>query len=334
MTTWFATTSLVGTVWQEMSETSPGTDATSAVGWTVGTQGGPIRASLDSGTKRASNTFSGTTQPDGTLDNSLGDALRSTNPYTGTFATGTWTFNFTVIGVTNSGAQDGIAYYRILKGSASDGSNATEVTSGSVTGSTVTNLTTTAQTSSATTSSISSFTADNEYIFCQVAWEITGAGGMTTTDVVMRVGTNSTRLVSPTFTAASTVNTDLRVTFPTPLSPPDTGAGVQEFRALVRKVGAFSGTPTAAIELWENGSFKSTRLAATNVSSTAGVVLSGVWDAADLTSADGSNVECKVVGAGAPGVSLEVGALDWVKIPEDVLAEPLVVTTPQQFIYY
>src|SRR5215210_3643488 len=139
-----------------MSETSPGTDATSAVGWVVGTQGGPIRSSLDSGTERASTTFSGTTQPDGSLDNSLGDALRSTNTYMGTFATGTWTFNFTVIGVTSSGAQDGAVYYRILKGSAADGSNATEITSGSVQGSAVTNLTTTAQTSSAATASISS----------------------------------------------------------------------------------------------------------------------------------------------------------------------------------
>lgn len=322
MTTWFATNSLVGTVWQEMSETSPGADATSSpnVGWTVGTTGAAI-SSFDSGTEKAWATQAG--QPDGSLDATAGDALRTTNTYTGTFATGTWTLNFAAIAVTLGGTQDGRILFRLLRSPNADGSGATEITSGALTGSTVTNLAaSTQQTSSGTTSSIPSFAVNNEYIFCQLAWEITGVGAMSTNDVIMRIGTTATRLVSPTFTAGTATDTDVRVSFPTPVTAPDTGAGAQEFRVLVRKKGAGASDPTAAIELWENGSFKATTLAATAVSNTTGTVLSGTWDAANLTTASGANVECKVVGTGAVNGSLEVGAIGWNKLPPEPGAAP------------
>src|SRR3990167_8627732 len=106
-----------------------------------------------------------------------------------------------------------------------------------------------------------------------------------------------------------------RVTFPTPTGPPTTGAGLQNFRALVRKTN-HSTNPTCAIQLYENGSLVSEVLAATTVSSTTGVVLQGSWNATSLGTSNGSAVECRVVGAvggGSPGnrASLEVGAIEW-----------------------
>lgn len=204
MPTWFATNSLVNN-YQEMSETSPGADTTSSpnVGWVQGlTASG--RDEFDAGNKPSGGFVVTSTIPDATLDGTLGDALRTTDPYSGTFAAGTWTLNFVVIGVTQTGAVDGNAYFRILTSPNVDGSAATERTAGIQTCSTVTNLSTTSQNSTATTASIASFAVTNQYVFCQIAWGATGAGGMSTSDVVMRVGDTGTRLVSPAFTSAYT----------------------------------------------------------------------------------------------------------------------------------
>lgn len=125
-----------------------------------------------------------------------------------------------------------------------------------------------------------------------------------------------------------TVNTDVRVSFPTPTASPDISGATQEFRALVRKKGALAANPTAAIELWENGTLKSTVVSATSITNTTGQVISGFWDASTLTTASGANVEAKVVGAGAPGVSVEVGAIRWNKYPQDVAAAPSLLFQP------
>lgn len=334
MTTWYATNSLVGTVWQEMSETSPGTDALSnpQVGWTVGQTAGVAASSFDSGTEKAWATQAG--QPDGTLDATAGDALRTTSAYSGTFATGTWTFNFTAIANTLGGVQDGRILFRLLRSANADGSGATEITSGSVGGSAITNLATTAQqTSSGTTSSISSFTVNNEYIFCQLAWEIAsgGAGAMSTSDVIMRIGTTATRLVSPTFTVGGT-DTDVRVSFPTPQSAPSTGAGNQEFRVLVRKKGAGS-NPSVTVYLYESGSQVGSALVGpTTVSDTTGTVISAPWDAASLSTASGANVECRVAGTGVAGGTLEVGAIEWNKLPQEGISLLLPTDTVQRVL--
>jgi hypothetical protein len=101
-----------------------------------------------------------------------------------------------------------------------------------------------------------------------------------------------------------------RVSFPTP-----SGAltGTQEFRVLVRKMGG-SGTPTARIELYENGVLVSTPLSDTGVTSTSGVVLSGSWAATAVSG--NANVECRVFGVksgGSPALraAIEVGAIEW-----------------------
>lgn len=115
--------------------------------------------------------------------------------------------------------------------------------------------------------------------------------------------------------SGNNVNTDVRVSFPTPSGNPRVGADLQEFRALVRQFDeAQTGTPTARLELWENGALIRAG-GETNVPD-GGVVLSFTWNANELATADGSLVESKVVGTksgGAPGArnTVEVGAIEW-----------------------
>lgn len=113
-------------------------------------------------------------------------------------------------------------------------------------------------------------------------------------------------------------NTDVRVSMPTPTGVPNTGAGLQSIRVLVRKTN-HSTDPSAVVELFETGggSALATVVASTSVGSTSGVVLSGTFDASLLSTADGSAVEVRVsgtTGGGNPGnrASLEVGAIEWV----------------------
>jgi hypothetical protein len=183
MPTWFGTNTLVSN-FQEMSETSPGADATSSpiVGWVVGT-GSTNSAHMDAGT--------------------TGDGFRTTSTYTGNFAAAAWTFNFVVVGVTQAATADGRVVYRLFRGANADGSGATQITSAQQQASVVTDLTTTAQTS---THSLSpgAITVTNEYLFVQVAWLRTGAGGHTTTDVIFRWGNTGTRVISAAFTPTAT----------------------------------------------------------------------------------------------------------------------------------
>lgn len=110
-------------------------------------------------------------------------------------------------------------------------------------------------------------------------------------------------------------NTDVRVSFPTPSGNPTTGSGLQQFKIWVRKTN-HSTDPTVAIELWENGTLLGVLTSGVGVSSTTGQLVSVNWDAVNLVTANGSLVECKVigsVGSGSPSnrASLEVGAIEW-----------------------
>src|SRR5262245_23570273 len=94
--TWFATNNLVS-VHQEMSETDPGTEAFASpvTGWIVSTVGSGT-APFNSQVEQAASTFTGGPHPDGSIDTTTGDCLRSTDPYNGTFASANWTVNFCV----------------------------------------------------------------------------------------------------------------------------------------------------------------------------------------------------------------------------------------------
>jgi hypothetical protein len=197
--TWFVRNDAVDG-WQEMRDNgSPGANATSSpqTGWVVGT-GATNHSEFATRTNRASSTFTGTTVPDGSLDTTLKDAWRSDQALTGDFASANWTVHFAAIGVTQAGAQDGRMRCRLFKANA-DGSSATEITSAHQQGGLITNLSTTQQVSTATFNP-GAFSVAGQYIFVQLAWERTGAGGMSTTDVAMRVGDTASRVISSDFT--------------------------------------------------------------------------------------------------------------------------------------
>lgn len=208
--TWYATSSLVS-VHQEMSETDPGTEAFASpvTGWVVGTTGtgtGAFNSQVES------STFSGT-NPDGSIDTSAGDCLRTTSAYTGTFASGNWTVNFCVRSNTVVAGQ-GRMLCRLFRSANADGSSATEINAGVKTGSTVTMSTSTTQNSTVTFNP-GSFSVTNEFIFIQLAWERISAGGMSTSDVNMRVGNSAslgTRVVTPNLAITTVVSTTFTAT--------------------------------------------------------------------------------------------------------------------------
>lgn len=148
--------------------------ATTSSGWTVGTTASGNYSKLAFGVERASNTFSGTAVPGTTPDGTLKDGYRL-GPWTGTFSAGEWLLDVPVIAVTAQGGADGRIRARIFKGSAADGSNATEVTSGAVALSEVTNLTTSAEQVSSGSVTLAEVSLVNEYLFLCLAWHITGA---------------------------------------------------------------------------------------------------------------------------------------------------------------
>lgn len=204
--TWYATNNLAS-VHQEMSETDPGTEAYASpvTGWVVST-GGTNHAAFDSQVEVAASAFVDAAPPDGSIDTTNGDCLRSATTYSGDFASANWNVHFACRANNNGGAQDGRMRCRLFRSANVDGSGATEITGAQQQGGLVTNLATSATQVSTATFNPGAFTVNAEYIFIQLAWERTGAGGMSTSDVNMRIGNGSgtgTRVISSNFTVAS-----------------------------------------------------------------------------------------------------------------------------------
>jgi len=184
--------------WEDTSET-PVSAATMPTGWVVGT-GATNHSEMDAQSERASSTFTGTTVPDGTLDTTLKDAFRI-GPLTGAFASGNWTFNFSVRSTVQAGAADGRIRFRLIKADA-DGANASEITGSQQQGSLCSNVGSGADVVSSLTVNPGAITLANQCVFVQVAWERTGAGGMSTTNMRLRAGVSSsegTRFVTSDF---------------------------------------------------------------------------------------------------------------------------------------
>lgn len=121
-----------------------------------------------------------------------------------------------------------------------------------------------------------------------------------------------------TTTGQNQTNT-LSTSYPIPTGTPNEGVGLQEFRALLRKSASNNGKTddTWTMYLFEAGVQVGSALANGSNLPTIGEVVAGTWDAADLTTPDGSDVEIKIVltpeGSG-PGSSRgcgEVGAVEW-----------------------
>lgn len=178
--------------------------STLTTGWTPGTTAVSNYARQIYNAEVAG-TFGATPEPSSGPVGSAEDCWRY-GPITGSFSLGTWYSSLSVIAVTSGGAQDGRARFRLWKGTSASGSPADEITvaSGTLVGTTVTNLSTTVAQSSAASRQFSTFSMVNEYLFLQVAWEITGAGGAASDDVLIREGAitdlaNGSMLVTAAF---------------------------------------------------------------------------------------------------------------------------------------
>ncbi len=225
---------------QTLSETAQ-TSITSATGWVVGT-GSTNHSEMAVGIERASSTFTSTTPPDGSFDATLNDFMvTSDGPYNGTFAAGNWSFNFAVRAVTNGGAQDGRIRFRLLKGTSA--ASATEITAAQQLASEVLNVATGADSVSSLTLNPGAITLNNEYLFLQIAWERTGAGGMTSADVLFRTGSAGpagTFITTTDFTqAASSIAGTAAMVFGGTAAPSG-GADNPPVRSLARTMAVFS----------------------------------------------------------------------------------------------
>jgi hypothetical protein len=202
--------------WQELSQDVPDTSGaltSPATGWIVGKIASGNYASLASGVERTTAGFTGTVQPDGSLDNTLEDALRA-GPFTGSFASGTWNINPVMqsnTAVTSSNAV--ILRFRVFKSPNIDGSSATEITSEPILvpssgGYSLTPINTAV--SQSTNWATGSIDLDNEYLFFQTACYINAASGSNGSDVLFRTGSSTgTVITTADFIAA---NRDVSVT--------------------------------------------------------------------------------------------------------------------------
>jgi hypothetical protein len=204
--TWYLTDNSVS-VGSDLSDTDPGAEAARSptTGWVVST-GSTNHSPYANDVEQAASTFADTNPPDGSLDTTNGDFWVSPAPLSGDFANANWSIHFAARAGNNGGAQDGRMRCRLFRGANQDGSGATEITAAQQQGGLVTNLATSATQVSTATFNPGAITLTNEYIFVQLAWERTGAGGMTNSDVNVRIGNGSgtgSRVVTADFTAAA-----------------------------------------------------------------------------------------------------------------------------------
>lgn len=182
--------------------TQPGA-STSTTGWVCGKIAAGRYSRMTYNTERASSTFATTAQPSGAPLGSAEDCWRISTITTGDFSTGTWYSSLSCIAVSNGGAMDGRARFRLWRSANADGTSGTEITAGTMVGTTVTNLATTVAQSSSASTRVVAFSLTDEYLFMQCAWEILGAGSNNNADCLIRLGslavTNGSGLVTSAF---------------------------------------------------------------------------------------------------------------------------------------
>ena len=106
-----------------------------------------------------------------------------------------------------------------------------------------------------------------------------------------------------------TLDTVARVSFPSPSGNPTAGPGFQEFKFLSRLTS--SASPCAySVDLYEDGSLVG-NLDSGTITSTTGQLITAVWDAADLGTADGSLVEAQITITANVDTTGEIGAIEW-----------------------
>lgn len=169
------------------------TAATTGTGWTAGTNANTLYCIQNGGSEiaAADGQWTSTAQPAAaSLSTTIGDAWRSESALTCTFVNNNWGFQFAFRSVTANYAGRYQIRIRVYKSANQDGSSATELTSSALNSSTTVQNHATSLDTMATISWApgSTLTFSNEYLFVQVAIDITTAGGGSTQDILHRVG--------------------------------------------------------------------------------------------------------------------------------------------------
>lgn len=159
-------------------------------GWTVGTTAAGNFSRMDSNATRLATTFGATQQPNGAPDPTLGDSLRSTALLKGSFEAGDWNFRIT-FNSTSGSVQAGRPNIRLWR--SADGVNASgavDLLAGQPSSFIVPSP---LIVSGATTFDFIVPLPDmiiwNQYLFVQLAWEITTPGAAAANNVLLRAST-------------------------------------------------------------------------------------------------------------------------------------------------
>jgi len=153
--------------------------------------------------------FSTTVQPDGNIDNVHGDCLRTQNAYTGYFAGNNWTINFGLRPTTVHVGTTATLRARIFRSTDPGGLNATEVTASPLVTANFDGSNTSAQTL-AVTWSPGAFALKNEYLFFELALDITGAGNTINYAWIIQTGAGISEIDTPDFTGDPATYLDQR----------------------------------------------------------------------------------------------------------------------------
>lgn len=148
--------------------------------------------------------WTATLKPAGPPSPTLGDCWRSEYPLTGTFDLGDWDFVFGLRSVTAAYTGRVRLAVRIWRSSNPSGAGAVELTSGRVVSNTTTanlSLTANAQLNITWTSAVPK-TFNNEYLFVNVALEVTAVGNNTSQDAAFFISF-ATGLITPNLVSSS-----------------------------------------------------------------------------------------------------------------------------------
>jgi hypothetical protein len=199
------------------------TAATSSFGWTVAKgAAGFWKARLGATTFVASGNVQATSQIDsqtrpqvggGNTNANAGDSWVTPARLFGTFANTAWTFNYNMRGTVATPV--GRIRTRVARARNADASGpVTYLTSSTLVTNIVTLSSTTADVNATITWSPGALLIPDEFLFFEIEWEETTAGGTTTTAVGFRVGLGSnsvtSSIVTPDFTAGVSPQTPWR----------------------------------------------------------------------------------------------------------------------------
>lgn len=167
--------------------------ATSGTGWNAGTHANTDYCLMNGAVEipTADGQWTTTVSPDGTgPDSTKGDCWRSENALTGTFDTLPWGFNFGFRSITANYTGRYRIKLRVWKSPNQDGSSATELTTAAVdcNATVSSNATGVSIISAANWTPGSPVTMSNDYLFVQVAIDITSAGGGSSHDILFYLG--------------------------------------------------------------------------------------------------------------------------------------------------